>query len=54
MRVGDLVRYNYDSLWVGRVVELGATMHKVAWNENLIHGNVTEWVPKHALEIVDE
>ena len=53
MQVGDLVRYNYDSIWIGRIVATGETMYKVAWNENLVHGNVIEWVPKRALELIN-
>ena len=49
MEIGNLVRYKSLPECVGFVLEIGPTMLKVKWNE----GDIVEWIPFYAVEIID-
>jgi len=47
--IGKLVRYKSLPDCVGFILEVGSTMIKVKWSE----GDVVEWIPFYAVEIID-
>lgn len=49
LEVGNLIRYKFNELCVGAVLEVGETMAKIRWHDE----NIVEWMPYYALELLD-